>query len=54
MVVVVVMEEERVGSLPWRKPVEPSLVNGNGIGGELRRQLFNYIIYIVIILTIYL
>ena len=33
-------EEERVGSLPWRrKPVEPSLVNGKGIGGELRRLL---------------
>lgn len=44
----VVVEEERVGSLPWRKPVEPSLVNGKGIGGELRRlyyyniNLFNY------------
>jgi len=39
VVVVVVREEERVGSLPWRKPVEPLLVNGKGIGGELRSLL---------------
>jgi hypothetical protein len=35
-VVVVVEEEERVGGLPWRKAAQPSLVNGNGIAGELR------------------
>jgi hypothetical protein len=36
VVVVVEEEEERVGGLPWRKAAQPSLVNGNGIAGELR------------------
>jgi hypothetical protein len=35
-VVVVVEEVERVGGLPWGKAAQPSLVNGNGIAGELR------------------